>query len=298
MIVPFKRDDAEQKCHGEAPEAPAGDGLAQGEAGQGSGEKIGHAHMLVRRGIADEDRNRYARYHEDDEGEADIGLAPAIGADEISDDRRHDRGAEPDARERHAEREAAPAVEPFRHDIGVGNGRLADAAEAAQHEEEIDDEERARHLRLHRDRERVERNADQEHAARAPAVDRGAEERARGRGDEVLHQERPGERGAADMERLRHRPQEHAEAEDIDDPGAAHEAEDRGRDDPPAIAEDPAHARFHPIQSHSAWPMTRSLSEADRNGSSSVNIVTHCRYETGMRVRSVPQKKRLGPNAS
>ena len=56
--------------------------------------------------------------------------------------------------------------------------------------------------------------------------------------------------------------------------------------------------RFQPIQSHSARPMTRFLSAADRNGSSSVNNVTHWRHEHGMRVMSVPQNIRRGPKAS
>jgi hypothetical protein len=34
---------------------------------------------------------------------------------------------------------------------------------------------------------------------------------------------------------------------------------------------------FQPIQSQSARPMISSLSAAERNGSSSVNMLTHCR---------------------
>jgi hypothetical protein len=44
--------------------------------------------------------------------------------------------------------------------------------------------------------------------------------------------------------------------------------------------------------------MISSLSFADSHGSSSVNIVTHCLYEVGMRVMSVPQNMRSGPKAS
>src|SRR6516164_8493205 len=55
---------------------------------------------------------------------------------------------------------------------------------------------------------------------------------------------------------------------------------------------------FQPIQSHTARPMTSSRSRPLSHGSSSVNIVTHCRHEHGMRVMSVPQKLRCGPKAS
>ena len=55
---------------------------------------------------------------------------------------------------------------------------------------------------------------------------------------------------------------------------------------------------FQPHQAHTAWPMTRSLSRPDSQGSSSVNIVTHCRQEHGIFVMSVPQNMRAGPNAS
>ena len=56
--------------------------------------------------------------------------------------------------------------------------------------------------------------------------------------------------------------------------------------------------RFQPSQSQMASPMTSSLSRPWSQGSSSVNIVTHCRCEHGMWVISVPQKQRCGPNAS
>ena len=44
--------------------------------------------------------------------------------------------------------------------------------------------------------------------------------------------------------------------------------------------------------------MISSLSFSVSHGSSSVNIVTHCRHEHGMRVMSVPQNMRSGPKAS
>ena len=44
--------------------------------------------------------------------------------------------------------------------------------------------------------------------------------------------------------------------------------------------------------------MMRSLSFDDSQGSSSVNIVTHCFHEHGIRVMSVPQNRRSGPYAS
>jgi hypothetical protein len=46
---------------------------------------------------------------------------------------------------------------------------------------------------------------------------------------------------------------------------------------------------FHPSQSHTARPITSSWSRPESHGSSSVNNVTHCRYEHRMRVMSVPQ---------
>src|SRR5207248_10478426 len=55
---------------------------------------------------------------------------------------------------------------------------------------------------------------------------------------------------------------------------------------------------FQPSQSHSPWPITSSRSRPLSHGNSSLNIVTHCRHEHGMRVISVPQKKRCGPKAS
>ena len=55
---------------------------------------------------------------------------------------------------------------------------------------------------------------------------------------------------------------------------------------------------FQPSQLQTAWPMTRSRSRPVSQGSSSVNMVTHCRHEQGMRVMSVPQNIRSGPNAS
>ena len=45
-------------------------------------------------------------------------------------------------------------------------------------------------------------------------------------------------------------------------------------------------------------PMIISLSPSDSHGSSSVNRVTHCRHEQGIRVMSVPQNIRSGPKAS
>ena len=41
--------------------------------------------------------------------------------------------------------------------------------------------------------------------------------------------------------------------------------------------------------------MISSLSFAVSHGSSSVNMVTHCFHEQGMRVMSVSQNKRSGP---
>jgi len=56
--------------------------------------------------------------------------------------------------------------------------------------------------------------------------------------------------------------------------------------------------RFQPIQLQRARPLINSLSRSDSHESSSVNIVTHCRQEQGMRVISVPQNIRSGPKAS
>jgi hypothetical protein len=44
--------------------------------------------------------------------------------------------------------------------------------------------------------------------------------------------------------------------------------------------------------------MISSLSFAESHRSSSVNIVTHCFHNVGMRVMSVPQNMRSGPKAS
>src|SRR5688572_8217048 len=55
---------------------------------------------------------------------------------------------------------------------------------------------------------------------------------------------------------------------------------------------------FQPSQSTTAPPITRSRSRPLSHGISSVNIVTHWRYEIGMRVMSVPQKQRSGPKVS
>ena len=57
-------------------------------------------------------------------------------------------------------------------------------------------------------------------------------------------------------------------------------------------------ARFQPHQAQSASPMTSLLSSSPSHGSSSVNIVTHCRQEQGILVMSVPQNIRCGPKAS
>lgn len=57
-------------------------------------------------------------------------------------------------------------------------------------------------------------------------------------------------------------------------------------------------SRSHPHQAHNASPMTKRLSSSPSQGSSSVNIVTHCRHEHGIFEMSVPQNMRCGPNAS
>jgi hypothetical protein len=44
--------------------------------------------------------------------------------------------------------------------------------------------------------------------------------------------------------------------------------------------------------------MTSSRSRPESHGSSSVNMVTHCRHGHGIRVMSVPQNIRAGPKAS
>src|SRR5882724_853472 len=59
-----------------------------------------------------------------------------------------------------------------------------------------------------------------------------------------------------------------------------------------------AAGRFQPSQSTTAPPITRSKSRPFSHGNSSVNIVTHCRYEHGMRVMSVPQNERFEDNPS
>src|SRR5437016_12806095 len=51
--------------------------------------------------------------------------------------------------------------------------------------------------------------------------------------------------------------------------------------------------RFQPSQSTIAPPITRSRSRPFSHGSSSVNIVTHCRYEHGMRVMR-SEERRVG----
>jgi hypothetical protein len=51
-------------------------------------------------------------------------------------------------------------------------------------------------------------------------------------------------------------------------------------------------------QSQTASPMTSSRSRPFSHGNSSVNKVTHCRHEQGIRLISVPQNIRSGPNAS
>ena|SRR5438309_1622091 len=56
--------------------------------------------------------------------------------------------------------------------------------------------------------------------------------------------------------------------------------------------------RLQLSHAQSARPMISSLSRAANHGSSSVNIVTHCRHEHGMRVMSVPQNIRAGPKVS
>ena len=74
--------------------------------------------------------------------------------------------------------------------------------------------------------------------------------------------------------------------------------ESQSREYDPVRQVDLAHSRFQPIQSQTARPMTSSWSRPFSHGSSSVNIVTHCRHEHGMRVMSVPQNMRSGPKAS
>jgi len=67
---------------------------------------------------------------------------------------------------------------------------------------------------------------------------------------------------------------------------------------PPSPA--PAHiqaGRLQPTQLHTPSPMTSSRSRPLSHGSSSVNTATHWRHEHGIRVMSVPQNIRSGPNA-
>ena len=56
--------------------------------------------------------------------------------------------------------------------------------------------------------------------------------------------------------------------------------------------------RRQPTQLHTASPMTSSRSQPFCQDSSSVNTVTDCRQEQGIRVMSVPQNIPSGPNAS
>src|SRR5262245_65330388 len=55
---------------------------------------------------------------------------------------------------------------------------------------------------------------------------------------------------------------------------------------------------FQPSQSQTARPITSSRSRPLSHGISSVNIVTHCFHEHGIRVMSVPQKLRSGLKVS
>src|SRR5262249_56242998 len=76
-------------------------------------------------------------------------------------------------------------------------------------------------------------------------------------------------------------------------------ATDRGRFRAFIASPRPLHpCSFQASQAQSARPMISSLSCAGSQGSSSVNIVTHCFHVVGMRVMSVPQNIRSGPNAS
>src|SRR5215510_268515 len=56
--------------------------------------------------------------------------------------------------------------------------------------------------------------------------------------------------------------------------------------------------RSQPHQAHRPSPITSSRSRPRSQGSSSVNIVTHCFQEQGILEMSVPQNMREGPNAS
>ena len=71
------------------------------------------------------------------------------------------------------------------------------------------------------------------------------------------------------------------------------------------FSEGPPRAAHHygpgvcqPIQSQNASPITKSRSAPCNQGNSSVNRVTHWRHVQCMRVMSVPQNMRRGPNAS
>ena len=63
-------------------------------------------------------------------------------------------------------------------------------------------------------------------------------------------------------------------------------------------ASNPSCHLFQPSQSQTARPITSWRSRPLSHDSSSVNSVTHWRHGQGMRVMSVPQKNRVGPNAS
>src|SRR5262249_17318531 len=63
---------------------------------------------------------------------------------------------------------------------------------------------------------------------------------------------------------------------------------DRGARPDRPVGRDVPCGSFQPIQSQIARPITSSRSRPSSHGSSSVNIVMHCRQEQGMRVMSVP----------
>ena len=70
---------------------------------------------------------------------------------------------------------------------------------------------------------------------------------------------------------------------------------------PPSDGPYSASRRYELFQfshSHTPRPMIHSLSDAVSHESSCVKSVTCCRYGIGERERSVPQKRRCGPNAS
>jgi hypothetical protein len=64
------------------------------------------------------------------------------------------------------------------------------------------------------------------------------------------------------------------------------------------FASNPSCHLAQPSQSQTARPITSSRSRPFSHDSSSVNSATHWRHGQGMRVMSVPQKNRVGPNAS